>query len=347
MTHEDERREVKVDMPKEIKLNMSYEDYMRLAILWVTMDTKDLAKALYVVKVAAKGSYIMGLFGGEKKSGSERYAGLVVSDLKPVNDGLYLRLYNTDKEYLVPSDLMRRHGIDIYKVYYLGTINPFKCSALNVILSSMGEKQLKEFIEEVIRINKEAMTEADERRLRKLSKEVKARINVLRGSHYVVYRGNRVFTACVPEDLSKSVSAFNTGYIECRNAKQAYYYAAILNYMAYKVISEGREFMRDHYARPSLAIVAAKLTWKDLPSELRDEIARLSHELSRKLTWIDYPNQKKALLETAKTPEFAKIIELLDKHIESAGKQRMLEGALGLVSVVSRKEFLKRLRRGS
>ncbi|MCX8205482.1 MAG: hypothetical protein N3H31_07530, partial [Candidatus Nezhaarchaeota archaeon] len=64
----------------------------------------------------------------------------------------------------------------------------------------------------------------------------------------------------------------------------------------------------------------------------RSEIARLSRALSKRLTWRDYPNQKKAVLETAKTPEFAKIIELLDKHIESAGKQRMLEGALGLVS---------------
>ncbi|MCX8205480.1 MAG: N-6 DNA methylase, partial [Candidatus Nezhaarchaeota archaeon] len=279
---------------KEVKLNMSYEDYIRPAILWATEDSKSLAKALDVARVATAGGYIMGLFGGEKKSGSERYAGLVVSDLKPADGGFYVRLFNTDKEYLVPSDLMRRHGVDIYNVCYFTTINPFKCSTLNVILSSIGEDELKKFIREVIRLNKKTMTEGDERRLKRLSEKVKAQINVLRGSHYVVYRGKRVFTACVPEDLSKFVNTSETAYIECRNAEQAYYYAAILNYMAYKVISEGREFIRNQYAKPLVAIVAAGLAWKDLPPQLRSEIARLSRALSKRLTWRDYPNQKKA-----------------------------------------------------
>ncbi|MCS7106563.1 MAG: N-6 DNA methylase [Acidilobaceae archaeon] len=320
--------------PREVKLNMSYEDYMRPAVLWATEDAKSLAKALDVVRVAT-GDYVRGLFGGEKKSGSELYAGLVVSDLKPANRGFYIRLFNTDKEYMVPSELMRRYGIGIYKIYYRGRINPFKCSTLDVILSSIGEDKLKAFIGEVIRINRKTMTEGDERRLRRLSEEVKARVKVLSdNSHYVIYRGKGVFTACVPEDLSKSITESATTHLECWNAEQAHYYSAILNYMAYKVVSKGREFIRDQYTKPSLAIVVANLTWKDLPPQLKGEIAMLSHALSKKLTWIDYPNQRKAILETAKMPEFAQIIELVDKHIESAGKQSRLEEALELVSGV-------------
>lgn len=317
------------------ELELSYDDYVAPMVLWATEDPARTAMALGVQRVVPKGGYIMGLFGGEKKKGKQEYAGLVVEHYKEVNGIAYIKLYNLTKSYQVPVDLMKKYGVDIYKLYYRGLINPFNCRTYDVLLSAKGDKELRGFLEALVEINQGVITNKDQDYLKTLIKELKTSIDMFNQRyHYVVYRCQRIFTACVPTDLKMAISESHVAYLECNDPEQAYYYAAALNYLAYKVIESERSFIRDQFARPAIAITVAGLSWKTVPGDVRARVATLSKQLSMKLPWINYPRQRTALTQIAQYNEFKEIIHILDELVE---KDKLMK-ALELVSASGKEE---------
>lgn len=314
------------------RLRLDYDDYITPMVLWATEDSTETAKALQVVRVVPMGGYIRGLFGGEDKKGKQKYAGLVVEHYEESNGIIYVKLHNLTKSYQVPVDLMRRYGVSVYKLYYRGLINPFVCRTYNVLLSAKGDEKLKAFISNLIDFNQNVMSEEDAKNLNTLINELKTSIDMFKENYYVVYRCQRIFTACVPTDLRMAISESHVAYLECRDLEQAYYYVATLNYLAYKVIKTGRSFIRDQFARPAIAVAVAGLSWKIVPEDIRAQMACLSMQLAKKLTWKDYPDQKIALMELAQHPEFKEIVRVFDEVVDEKG----LNEALNLVSSISK-----------
>jgi hypothetical protein len=122
----------------------SYDDYVKLGLLYFTQDTNVLARELNILKINPKGLYIMGIYGGEKKRGKEKYAGLVLEDYLMDKVVFKFRLYNTNNILVVPQDLLKKYGIKVHSTIYVGEINPFKLKrCLNIILSQLGKNELK------------------------------------------------------------------------------------------------------------------------------------------------------------------------------------------------------------
>ncbi|MEM1832440.1 MAG: hypothetical protein QXJ97_13040 [Desulfurococcaceae archaeon] len=311
------------------ELKSSYDDYIAPMVSWAVEDSERIARELGVLRVVPKGGYIMGLFGGEKKKGKSGYAGLIVEQYAAKSGIVSIRLYNLTKSYNVPIDLMNRYDVDIYKIYYRGLVNPFSCRTYNILLSKRGDEDLKKFLKTLVELNRNAMPQRDFNYLNALITELKTSIDMFDENHYyVIYRCQRTFSACVPMDLTKAVSESHVAYLECENQDQAYYYAGVLNYLAYKVIELGRSFIRDQFARPAIAIIAAGLSWKTVPEDIRRKISDLSSQLSRKIAWSKYPNQEIAFRHLASRPEFKEIVRILDGYVD---KER-LKDALNLVS---------------
>lgn len=311
------------------ELKLGYDDYISSMVIWATEDPVRIAKELGVLRMVPMGGYIRGLLGGERKRGKREYAGLVVEYYKVVNGIAHIKLCNLTKSYQVPVDLMERYGVGIYKLYYRGLINPYNCRTYDVLLSARGDEELRRFLKALIELNRGIMPERDLDYLHTLIEELKVSVDMFKEEHYyVVYRRNRAFTACVVERPKNAVSSDVVSYIECRDAEQAYYYAAVLNYLAYKVVESGRSFIRDQFARPAIAIVVAGLSWKTVPETTRTQIASLSMQLSRRLVWKDYRSQRTALIELVQYPEFKKIMGILDELVD---KDKLRE-ALELVS---------------
>lgn len=317
------------------ELGINYEKYMEPALLWATEDLDKTAMILGLEKIVPKGAYLMGLFGGEKKKGKQEYAGIVIERYEEHDGVVFIKLVNLSKAYQVPVELMRRYGVGVYKLYYVGLINPFKCLTHRVLLSAIEERLLRDFLRMFIEVNRGSMVEEDIRRLNALAKELRTSLDLFEeGSYYVVYRRSRAFTACVPEDLRMAVSHDDISYLKCKSLEQAYYYAAVLNYLAYKVVETGRSFIRHQFARPAMAIAAAGLSWQEVSEKVKDEVRSLSAQLSRRLNWREYSNQKVALREVAKTSEFARIESILDGLVN----RERLRAALELVSATGVKE---------
>ncbi|MEM4922586.1 MAG: hypothetical protein QW780_04790 [Sulfolobales archaeon] len=308
---------------------LSYDDYIAPMALWAVEDTGKIARELGVLRVVPKGSYIMGLFGGEKKKGKPEYAGLIVKQYSAKNGVVSIKLYNLTKSYNVPTDLMSRYGVDIYKIYYRGLVNPFSCRTYNVLLSKRGDEDLKKFLKTLVELNQNTMLQRDLNYLNALIKELKTSIDMFNEKrYYVIYRCQRMFSACVPTDLENAVSESHVAYLECEEQEQAYYYAGVLNYLAYKVIESGGSFIRDQFARPLLAIIVAGLSWKTVPEDVRERISDLSSQLSRGLTWSGRSDQRRAFKQLAQRSEFVEIVRILDSCVD---KER-LRNALNLVS---------------
>ena len=326
------------DLLKEEELKLSYDDYIAPMIIWTTANTERIARELSVLRVVPKGGYIMGLFGGEKKKGKHKYAGLIVKQYDKKNEEVSIKLCNLTKSYNVQIDLMDEYGVDVYKIYYRGLVNPFSCRTYNVLLSKKGDEYLKKFLKAFVEYNRNKMLQKDLDYLNTLITELKASIDIFNENHYyVIYRCQRTFSACVPTDLTKAVSTSNIAYLECENQDQAYYYAGVLNYLAYKVIESRRSFIRDQYARPVIAIIVAGLSWKTVSDNIKREISNLSNQLSSKITWKRYPDQRRAFMQLAEMPEFRKIVETLDNCVD----EERLRKALNLVSSLPNKNRSK------
>jgi len=311
----------------------SYEDYVKLGLLYFTENLDVLAKELNVDEIVPMGLFIRGIYGGEKKKGEERYAGLILTEHRLDREIFKFRFHNTSTTLVVPVSYLDKYGIGVYKMIYVGEINPFKITRyLELILSRRGEEALKEFLRNALKLNERDISREDYEKIKMLISELQQPNTIATldtGKYYVVYRRVRAFTASVfkPPDESFIIKD-EVGYIKCSNESIAYYYAALLNYLAFKVIETKRSFNRTQYARPVLAIHISGLSWNNVGDEVRRRVISLSKELHRKAPDKDYPNQRVALKDLERYSEFKKLVELLDSKVD----RENLDKALDMVS---------------
>ena len=314
------------------KLGISYDDYVEQSISYFRESSGIIAELLDVNNVIPMGLYIRGLFGGEKKEGKKKYAGIVLKEFAELGkDDVKIKLFNTDSLIEVPKKLLNKFGIERYKLIYIAQINPFYTKELpEIILSNHSEKELKEFLKSILDINRNLPNDEREK-IATLIEEVKQGNTIYtlnKNSFYVLYRSKRIFSAYVCKPDSNTVLYSDVTAIECKSEEQAYYYSAVLNYLAYKVIKSERTFKRDLYGRPALAIVESGLSWKSVNEVMRSKVVKLSRKLSLNIEKIEYENQKIALKELARRQEFQEIEQTLDSIVT----EEKLEKALDLVS---------------
>jgi hypothetical protein len=280
----------------------------------------------------------MGIYGGEKKKGEEEYAGLVVVEHSVEGAMFKFKLYNTKDELIVPVDYLKKYGVKVYKMIYGGEINPFKINKhLDTILSERGESTLKKFLEEALKLNERNISMETYSRVKKLINEARQPtiikpLNI--GKYYVVYRSDRAFTGSIYKPTADNIAHSNVAYIECRDENIAYYYVAILNYLAYVVVAAKRMFLRHQLAKPLLAIYLAGLSWNSTDEATRSKVVELSKRLHEKAPSKEYSNQRMALKDIAQLSEFRELVEILDSKIN----KEELDEALTLVSLASNGE---------
>jgi len=317
-----------------IRYGKTYYEYARPGLLYFTEDLNALTKELGVEKIVPMGLFIRGLYGGEKKTGEEKYAGLILLEHGVEGATFRFRLYNTKDTLVVPIDYLKEYGVKVYRMIYHGEMNPFRITRhLNIILSEQGEAMLKKFLEEVLRLNEHSISAETLNKVGKLIAELRQPPAVKplgRDKYYIVYRCVRAFTASVYVPVENSITESHVSYVETRSEDVAYYYAAILNYLAYTVVRSGRTFNRTQYARPLLAIYIAGLSWNNMNEVTRGRVAELSRRLHEKAPAKEYSNQRIALQEVAGLPEFKELVEILDSKVDSS----KLGDALSLVSGV-------------
>ena len=260
------------DLFVELKeYDKKYEEYVQPLIAYYAGADEILVSTLQVKNIVKKGEYIMGIFGGEEKKGKETYAGLVVTDKKydPILDRLYIKLYRMNEFIEVSTRIFNKYRCNIYKLIYRGCVHPFIVSCIyDILLSRKGKDSLKEFIKSIIIENENRLLETEKRKLEILQKELIQPDYIktlIPKRYYVIYRCQRTFSAVV---FSPNTDSFivesHLAYIDCDNeADKAYFYAAALNYLAYKAIQLKRSFIRDQFARPIKALIGAELTWKN------------------------------------------------------------------------------------
>jgi hypothetical protein len=333
------RKSLELDEIKEFleirQYSKNYDEYIKPNILYFTEDLNELAKELNVNRVVPKGLYIMGIYGGEKKKGKELYAGIALHEYRYNDVKFEFRLWNTKDMLVAHKELLKEYGIEVYKVVYRGEINPFKLRRfVDVILSKRGECCLKLFLQEVLKINIDRIAHSETiKMIETLIKEVKQPDNIVTLSadrYYVAYRCARAFTAFTfkPQEPNIIIES-HVAYVKCEKEDIAYYYAATLNYLAYKVIEAGRSFIRDQFARPLLAVYVAGLSWKDVDEATRSRVVELSKILHEKAPNREYGNQKVALKDIAtRFSEFKELVKLLDSKVD----RERLEDALNIVS---------------
>jgi hypothetical protein len=316
-----------------IHYGMNYDKYIEPGLLYFTEDIDKLKRELGVDKIIPKGLYIMGVYGGEERGEEGKYAGLALEQYHMDDAVFRFKLFNTRDELVVQLELMKKHGIDVYRVVYIGEINPFRLNRyLYVLLSRKGEDDLRQFLREALKINKRNVSEDTQRKIENLINELKQPSTIVTfntSKYYMVYRCDRAFTACViiPKE-GNIIATSNVGYIECSDADMAYYYSAVLNYLAFKVIEHRRTFNRHQYARPLLAVLIAGLSWGSLDEETRMRIVKLSKVLHDKAPQRNYVNQRMALIDISLFSEFNELVHILDSKVDI----ERLEKALKLVS---------------
>lgn len=301
----------------------NYTEYIEALKLYFNLDTEELASWLNATKLYKKGTYIMGLFGGEKKKGKESYAGLV---LKDVNCNLFpcrVRLWNTESFVeLEDEDLIK-------KLIYRGKIYPFWIGTYDCLLSEKGEKNLKETLKEFLR---QEINQEDKMRIKRLLAEIKqSDLTVLSPEYwYIVARGKRTFVSGVIKGNNSLVLDSSVSAIEMESPEEAYYYSACLNYLVY-VTEKG--FIRDQYARPFLAIAIAGLEWqRELWQYDVAEISRELHHLINSKNLFEnlprgFPVQRsiKIMLEDEEIADrFLTMTDIFDSKIDPENLERAL-----------------------
>jgi len=318
--------------------NRTYNEYVKPGLLYFTEDPNALARELGVDGIVRMGLYVRGVYGGEKKKGEEEYAGLVLLEHGVEGATFKFRLYNTKDTLIVPVDYLKRYGVKVYRMIYVGEINPFRINRyLNIILSEQGEAMLKKFLEEALELKERSISAETLNKVRKLIGELRYSSTVKSLSterYYVMYRSDRTFTASAYIPVENSIVYSNVSYVETRSEDVAYYYAAILNYLAYTVLRSGRTFNRHQYAKPLLAVYMADFSWNVVDEETRGRIVELSKTLHEKAPSKEYSNQRVALQELAELPEFKELVKIVDSKVDRS----KLEEALSLVSGLGTKK---------
>jgi hypothetical protein len=149
---------------------------------------------------------------------------------------------------------------------------------------------------------------------------------------YVVYRGSRIFSSTVVQPFSDDVIIIesNVSYVETKDEDKAYYYSAVLNYLAYKVVEFGWTFSRSQHARPLFAVHLSGLSWREADEKMRLKVVELSRRLHEKASDKEYNNQKTALKDLFFIQEFRELVKTLDQVVE----KESLESSLRIVSEV-------------
>lgn len=316
----------------EIKVfDKTYDEYVTPSLLYFTQNMQEMAKLLGVRKVIPMGQYIRGLLGGETGRG-EPYAGLVLEEYKYNSSEFEFKLYGTSSRLRIPKDWLQRYGVGVYDLIYVGMINPFSLNRLlPVLLSNHGAKYLCEFLKVSLEANAMKVPSDDARKISTLVGELKqpeSLKTLSENSYYVIYRCDRAFTACFVKPSPRAILDSHVSAIECDDENKAHYYVAVLNYLAYKVIMEGRTFIHHQFARPTLAVIVAGLSWKDIDKDTRNRVIELSKQLSQKAPRKKFSNQKMALKCIANYAEFRDLVGLLDEAVD----REHLKEALELVS---------------
>lgn len=278
------------DVKTRIEGKENYKDYIERIMSYTKISSKIIKERLDVDEVVPMGDYIRGLFGGEKKKGAKRYAGLVfdiVGEYDPTTGQYSIKLSGTQSVVRIS-----KYFLDPFwkKVVYRGEIFPFHLNTpYNLLVSSDGQEKLEEFLRNHILGN---VSEEDKLKVKLLIDELKQpeKLKLLEDNkNYVVYRCTRNFASFVLADDIREISQSGThqviieshcSFMSTNDEIKAFYYSAILNYLAYKVIREHGAFERDQFLRPLIAMLSAGLQWKKENWQLK--IAKLGKALQRK-----------------------------------------------------------------
>lgn len=311
----------------------SYKEYITPAILYFTRDDSELAKFLGVRRVIPMGLYIRGVYGGEKKKGEKQYAGIALLSYRIVEGEFEFQLHNTTRALRVPLEIRDKHGVDVYQLIYVGEINPFCLRRfITVLLSRKGKEDLREFLREALDYSNtpsRPLPRGVRDRVSSLIEEVEQPSNIETlspTSYYVVYRADRVFTACMVKPDEKTVLFSQVAGIEVESEEKALYYVAVLNYLAWKVVEGKRSFLHHQYGKPLTAIAVTGLCWDCVNQDIRDEVINLAKKLHNKNELCkEFSNQKNALKTLADMEEFKYITQKLDSVVDKQTLDRTLD----------------------
>jgi tRNA G10 N-methylase Trm11 len=323
----------------------NYENYINKVIRYTKITPEILKKILGVEEIFPMGEYIRGLLGGEKKRGAKKYAGLIfeIKAYDNITRQYIIKLSSLDKEVKIS-----KHFLDPYwkKLIYRGKVFPFYFDGTyNILLSSDGENDLKEFLRRYIAEN---LSGEERKKVEILIEELKQPNKpyfLKENTHYVIYRCSGTFSSFVltPQDIQK-ISENGTfkilieshcSFLSLTDKIKAYYYSAILNYLAYKVIEKGGTFERDQFLRPLISIYQVSLEWKN--EEWQKEIAKLGEKLHQKTPTCFKNYVKKGMKverifhELDECKETKDLFKELRKKIDDIINERKLREALSYV----------------
>jgi hypothetical protein len=322
-----------------------YENYMEKVIIYTKIPSKAIEEKLGVEEAVPKGDYIMGLFGGEERKEAKRYAGLVFDALEydKIAEQYSIRLHRTNTLLRLP-----KYFLDPCwkKLIYRGEVFPFYLNGVySVLLSSKGREDLRNFLREWVL---EKVLEEDKGKVKLLIEEFKQpeRLKMLKESrYYVIYRRTRTFASVVldPVTIGKLsdntehgiVVSDNCSYIAMEYETKAYYYSAILNYLAHKVTEKKGAFERDQFLRPLIAILRANLEWRGEEWQLRvAELGKKLHQEALKCfaDFIRRGMRVDECFERLKNcPETRELFENLIKTINENVEEKRIYESLELV----------------
>ncbi|MEM2294180.1 MAG: N-6 DNA methylase [Nitrososphaerota archaeon] len=322
------------DVKFSVKSVEDYQDYIQRVLKYIEAIPEAIAEELDVQEVYSQGDYIMGLFGGIRKKGAKRYAGLtfdVISEDK-IAKQFIIRLSQMDTSIRISNFFLEPYW---KRLIYTGEIYPFHLNRVhNILISSEGKENLKEFLTRRVLEN---ISEEEREKIQVLIEELKQpdKPHILEANqYYVIYRRIRDFVSVVltPDDIQKISNNMKygiivydgCGYIATIDEYKAYYYSSILNYLAYKVTEKRGTFERNQYLRPLIAIVEAGLKWKN--DEWQIKVAELGKELHQKAPscYVNYIKKGMEVAECFKRLRdcdevkelFRKLIKMIDENLQ-------------------------------
>jgi|GEM_PF-452991 len=271
-----------------------------------------------VTYLGKRGASIAPLYGVSGKKGEIERAGLMISIIsEDPSRGEYLfKLANVEKTFrALEIDLSEKIAwfVDRPLIY------PFSLIRILKALYSPEKSEIQEFLEDLSQeadgISRKKINETTQ----KVKIPPKPTVNELES--LVVYRCMRSFVAAVisSKELEKVVIQApliltdHVSYLKTQSTEIAYYYAAVLNYMAHKIQKLKLGFVRDQFARPIMALMNAGLEWKD--EEWQGKVAELSKTLHEKVRPI--------ALKTLKLPANLKLYEIVDGGMDLEVKEKI------------------------
>lgn len=297
-----------------------YEKYMAKILSYYEKDSGAIESELAIESLVSMGPYLRGLFGGEAKKGKKKYAGLVVESpfSSPNGDIQKIRLFNTSSDLEIDKGEYETHK---YNLIYRGITHPFYLEDPYFMIGDRNKKSLILFLKYLIRINGHTLGREDREKIEVLLNEVQfpSKLQTFQKNRwYVLFRGNRTFSSVVINpSSSRWITESHMAFLDCgEDEAKAFYYSAVLNYLAYKVLKSGMSFVRDQFSRPILSIIDAELSWNNLKKEIRKEISDLSirmHEEAKIIFKdIGIEQEKKAFNILERNNTFKTIVRKLD-----------------------------------